>query len=76
MIRHTHVSHLFEKATPKKEETKKIEEYVNVKKAHHKANKTIVPIKESIILDEPIMENDTIDDVENLSKWLEEDTEE
>ena len=60
MIRHTHVSHLFEKATPKKEETKKIEEYVNVKKAHHKANKTIVNMliaAASIFLIPTIVEN-------------------
>ena len=75
MIRHTHVSHLFEKATPKKEEAKKVEEYANVKKARYKTNKTIVPIKESVVLDEPITENDTVDDVEDLSKWLEEHTE-
>lgn len=73
MIRHTHVSHLFEKAVPKKEEIKKVEEYANVKKAHHKTNKTAAPIKESAILDEPIMENDIVDDVEDLSKWLKEE---
>ena len=75
MIRHTHVSHLFEKAVPKKEETKKVEEYANVKKAHHKTNKTAAPIKESAILDEPIMENDIVDEDKDLSKWLEEHTE-
>ena len=76
MIRHTHVSHLFEEVTPKKEEVKKVEEYTNVKKTRHKTNKTTIPIKESVVLDEPIMENDTVDDdVEDLSKWLEEHTE-
>lgn len=75
MIRHTHVSHLFEKAVPKKEEAKKVEEYVNVKKARRKTNKTTVLIKEPVILDEPIIENDTVDEDEDLSKWLEEHTE-
>lgn len=75
MIRHTHVSHLFKKVTPKKEENKKVEESVIVKKTRRKTEKVAVSVEEPVILDEPIIENNTADNVEDLSKWLEEHTE-
>lgn len=58
------------KITPKKEEIKKVEEPVIVKKARRKTEKVAVPVEEPVILDEPVVETDAVDDIEDLSSWL------